>query len=236
MTETADTATAIPADGPNPALRLQILSTEHWSLLASRSLAWNEIFARAGMFLAVLSASVVALALVAQASNFGDGFALFALVILPVVLFLGVATIFRLSDAIYHDTLCVVGMNRIRHAYLELCPDVQPYFVMSSYDDARGVMATAGIPTQRSSAHLAISSTPQVLGVINSILASTIAFIAVRQFGATATTAGIAAGLMFFISMGLQIRLGMRELAVFRQLGETQSMFPSPDDGSLPPA
>ncbi|HSJ34171.1 MAG TPA: hypothetical protein VLB85_03880 [Acidimicrobiia bacterium] len=204
-------------------------------MLASRSLAWNEIFARAGMFLTVLSASVVALALVAQASNFGDGFALFALVILPVVLFLGVATTLRLSDAVYHDTLCVVGMNRIRHACIELAPDLQPYFVMSPHDDARGVMATAGIPAQRSSAHLAISSTPQVLGVVNSILAGTIAFIAVRRFGLAATAAGIAAGLMSFISMGLQIRFGMRELAVFRQLGESESIFPSPDDdGSLP--
>ena len=30
--------------GVTPAMRLQILSTEHWSLLASRSLAWNESF------------------------------------------------------------------------------------------------------------------------------------------------------------------------------------------------
>jgi hypothetical protein len=48
-------------------MRLQILSTEHWSLLASRSLAWNESFSRGGMFLATLSGAIVALALVAQA-------------------------------------------------------------------------------------------------------------------------------------------------------------------------
>ena len=44
------------------AMRLQILSTEHWSLLASRSLAWNESFSRAGMFLTTLTGSIVALA------------------------------------------------------------------------------------------------------------------------------------------------------------------------------
>ena len=70
-----------------PAMRLQILSTEHWSLLASRSLAWNESFSRAGMFLTTLTGAIVALALVAQASAFGDAFTLFALVILPVVVF-----------------------------------------------------------------------------------------------------------------------------------------------------
>jgi hypothetical protein len=55
------------ADGVSPQMRLQILSTEHWSLLASRSLAWNESFSRGGMFLATLSGAIVALALVAQA-------------------------------------------------------------------------------------------------------------------------------------------------------------------------
>jgi hypothetical protein len=38
--------------GATPAaLRVQILSTEHWSLLATRSQTWNESFARAQMFL-----------------------------------------------------------------------------------------------------------------------------------------------------------------------------------------
>ena len=37
------------------ALRVQILLTEHWSLLATRSQTWSESFARAQMFLAVLS-------------------------------------------------------------------------------------------------------------------------------------------------------------------------------------
>ncbi|MGH8923250.1 MAG: hypothetical protein ACRDWA_01190 [Acidimicrobiia bacterium] len=35
--------------------RWQILATEHWSLLASRSLAWSESFNRATMFLATVS-------------------------------------------------------------------------------------------------------------------------------------------------------------------------------------
>jgi hypothetical protein len=95
-------------------MRLQILSTEHWSLLASRALAWNEAFSPAGMFLSTLTGAIVALALVAQASAFGEGFTLFALVILPIVLFIGVATSIRLGAPNYHESLCVIGMNRIR--------------------------------------------------------------------------------------------------------------------------
>src|SRR5207247_9021988 len=80
---------AEPTAGASPAMRLQILSTEHWSLLASRSLAWNESFSRAGMFLTTLSGAIVSLGLVGGATGFGQSFTLFALLILQVVLFTG---------------------------------------------------------------------------------------------------------------------------------------------------
>src|SRR5665648_287724 len=48
-------------------LRVQILATEHWSLLATRSMTWNEPFARASMFITVISAAIVVLELVVQA-------------------------------------------------------------------------------------------------------------------------------------------------------------------------
>ena len=124
---------------------IQILSTEHWSLLASRSLAWNESFSRGGMFLSVLSGAVVALALVAQATQFGEGFRIFGLVILPVVLFIGIGTQLRLDSSGHHDVMCIIGMNRIRHAYLELAPDLERFFVMGTNDDLDGIEATRRI-------------------------------------------------------------------------------------------
>ena len=45
---------------------ITILSTEHWSLLTARSLVYNEMFTRGGMFLTLLSASLVALGFVYQ--------------------------------------------------------------------------------------------------------------------------------------------------------------------------
>lgn len=86
--------------GITDAVRAQILEAEHWSLLATCSMTWNEVFRSASMFVTVLSAAVVALALVAQATAFGPGFRLFALLVLPVVL-VGelVATVIRLGDA-----------------------------------------------------------------------------------------------------------------------------------------
>jgi len=115
----------------------QFLATEHWSLLATRSMTWNEIFSRTGTYLTVLSATVIALSLVANATGFGQNFRTFALLILPVVLLVGVGTYFRLVEADIEDAWLVIGMNRLRHAYLELAPELEPYFVASHHDDPR---------------------------------------------------------------------------------------------------
>ena len=63
---------------------LQILMTEHRSLLAARSLVYTESMSRTSIFVAALTGSVVALALVGQATDFGTGFVVFALVLLPI--------------------------------------------------------------------------------------------------------------------------------------------------------
>jgi hypothetical protein len=135
---------AAPAHLADPRA-LQILTTEHWSLLSQRSLAWTETFSRASMFLATLSAATVALALAGSVMR--DGFVVFALVILPVVLFIGLATAVRVSQANTDDGVAIQGMNRIRHAYLEMVPDLAPYFITSQFDDLAGVMVTSGAPS-----------------------------------------------------------------------------------------
>ena len=119
---------------------LQILTTEHWSLLATRGLVYTEAMSRTSIFVAALSGAVVALALVAQATDFGTGFVGFALVLLPVVYFLGWATTVRLSQVNLENARWVQGMNRIRNAYLQLAPELEPYFVTSRYDDDAGVL------------------------------------------------------------------------------------------------
>ena len=91
--------------------RLQIMTTEHWSLLSARSLAYSESFSRASMFLTLLTGAVVALALVAQAAEFGSGFMAFAIPVLAVVVFVGVATVARLQAINSEDLLWVAGMN-----------------------------------------------------------------------------------------------------------------------------
>lgn len=213
-------------DAPTPAMRLQILSTEHWSLLASRSLAWNESFSRAGMFLSTLSGALVALALVAQASAFGEGFTLFALVILPVVLFIGVMTSIRLGASNYHDAICVAGMNRIRAAYLELAPDLERYFVMSAHDDVRGLGITMGLAPRANPIVHGLAATPSVIGVLNSVLVGVIASVAALQLRAGTAPALAAGALGFVLALALQTWYGRREQ--LRGQAELRPVFPSP--------
>jgi hypothetical protein len=143
---------------------LTILTTEHWSLLSQRSLSWTESFSRAGMFLATLSAATVALALVGSVMR--DGFIVFALVILPVVWFIGETTAVRLSQANAEEARALQGMNRIRHAYLEMVPELEPYFLMSHYDDVAGVLASSGAPPTVSSQVTA----PNVSSLVGNVL------------------------------------------------------------------
>ena len=215
-----------PSDGATPlALQLQVLSTEHWSLLASRSLAWNESFSRAGMFLSALSGAVVALALVAQASEFGEGFRLFALVILPVVLFIGLTTLVRLGIANYHDGITVVGMNRIRAAYFERVPEVRRYFVMPGTDDDASVWRAMGMDTALPLPVVLMASAPTLIGVLNAVIAGAIGGIAALQAGAGTVLTLLVAAIAFVAVFALQAAYGMREAT--RPRPEYAPLFPA---------
>jgi uncharacterized membrane protein YgcG len=139
-------AAAVAADvagdqpfGPHAA---QILATEHWSLLATRSLIWNEAMSRASVFLTVLSASIIALALLADATGFGPHTTTLALVLLPVVLLLGIATYVRQVQINNEEFKLVLAMNRLRRAYLSIEPGLEPYCTTGHHDDERGLVAT----------------------------------------------------------------------------------------------
>lgn len=88
---------------------------------------------------------MIALALVAQAERFGPMFVSVAIPMLFGVLFAGIATIARLTALNRDDYPWVIGMNRLRHAYLQLHPELEPQFVTSPNDDLRGALQTFGI-------------------------------------------------------------------------------------------
>jgi len=206
-------STEIPPAGPEPgaAARLQILATEHWSLLATRSLTYTEALSRVTIFLAILSGGVITLALVAQADSFGRTFISIAIPLLTVVLFAGIATISRLNALNRDDYRWVIGMNRLRHAYLQMHPELEPHFITSHYDDLRGGLQTLGLdhmtdrPGLGSAFHL-LQTLPGMLTVIVAAVAGAIGAlaalaVAVPAFGAV--LAGAAAFVLVVVLMGI---------------------------------
>jgi hypothetical protein len=185
----------LEATGNGP--HAQFLATEHWSLLATRSMTWNEIFSRTGTYLTVLSATVIALSLVANATGFGQDFLTFALLVLPVVLLVGVGTYFRLVEADIEDAWLVIGMNRLRHAYIELAPELEPYFVASHHDDAPGMMQTYSFRRRVGLTHW-LSGSPVIVGTIDAVVTGVLTAVVCQAVGAGVvlrTLAGVAAAL-----------------------------------------
>lgn len=228
--EPAPTPGAQAGQEPAPVqIRLQILATEHWSLLASRSLAWNETFSRAGMYLSTLSGAMVALGLIVGTDGFGDAFFVFALVVLPVVLFVGVGTWLRMGAANYHDAVTVAGMNRIRAAYLEIAPELGPYFVMGVHDDARGIGITMAVPPRTPTFTFLISATPFLVMVLNSVVSGAIlAVLAIRFVSADAIVILIVGLVGAAVAQALQLALATRGIG--RAQRELDPMFPTPPD------
>jgi hypothetical protein len=167
-------------------------------------MTWNEIFSRASMYITVLSAAVVALALVAQATAFGTPFHLFALLVLPVVLLVGLATIFRLGAANAEDSALVGGMNRLRHGYLDLAPELEPYFITGRHDDRAGIMQTYGMGPRMSLTHL-LAGTPNLVAAINIVVFGVFVALIAQTLGASdqiVLIAGLSAALLAVVAFG----------------------------------
>jgi len=208
-------------------LRLQILSTEHWSLLASRSLAWNEAFSRAGMYLSTLSASMVTLGLIGGIDGFGTAFFAFAFVILPVDLFVGIGAWTRIAASNYHDAQTILGMNRIRAAYLEIAPDLKPYFLMGIHDDMAGAAITMAVPPGTPQLVHLIASTPFLVVILNAVVAGAIgALVLVRAVGADLGTA-LAGGLVTAaLALIAEMLFARRNIRILQR--SIHPMFPTP--------
>jgi hypothetical protein len=221
--EPAPLAAPLPGGTASPEVRLQILMAEHASLAASRSMAWNESFSRTGMYLSTLSFAMVAIALVAQASGFGEPFRLFALAVLPVLLFLGVGTQLRMDSSSYHDAFCIVGMNRIRARYLQLAPDLEPIFVTGLTDDLPGIERTMALAPGQSTPATLIAAAPVQVAVLNAAVLAAIVGLTAIQLGLSAPIGLLAGGLSFVLAVAVFAWYQRRVLA--RLMRSHQALF-----------
>ena len=209
------------------ALRAQILATEHWSLLATRNAIWQEIFSRTGTFLTILSATVVALSLVIQATGFEESFRIIALLVLPLVLLVGLGTYIRLVEADIEDAWLVIGMNRLRHAYLELAPDLDSYFVTGHHDDEGGLLQTYSFRRRVGVGHL-LAGSPVVVGIIDAVISGVLAAIVCEALGAVTWIQVVVGLVVAVVAAAVLVTVFVRRVSRF--LHSYRPRFPSPED------
>lgn len=147
---TADASGPVPSPGDDFAhltdaqksLRAQMLATEHWSLLASRSTTQSEVLTRIAIFLTLVSAGLVTLGVLGNATGFSGWFGVAALGVLFLLVLLGMITQLRVFNTATEDLVYVLAMNRLRAAYIDLDPGIERYFMMGTTDDQPGSVQT----------------------------------------------------------------------------------------------
>jgi hypothetical protein len=204
-----------------------IMTTEHYNLQSGRSMTIADANGRASLFLGTVSTSLVALAFVGGISRVGAGlgqaFYVFALVLFPALVFLGLVTFERVLQSAVEDITYAHGVNRIRHLYQEYAPQMRPYFILPANDDEASVMASLAL---RSTWLQTFLSTAGMIAVITSVLVG--AFVGVLLAALFSMPLGVAVGagmVAFLASLWLLQRYQWRQWG--RRTAALLAMFPS---------
>jgi hypothetical protein len=194
---------------------LTVLTAEHANLQAARSAGMLEANGRTTAFFAALSGSLVALALGAQVPSLAGLLAGIATLLVVTVLYIGIVTFIRLAQLAQLDSLLVLGINRVRHAYLDLVPSLAAVEVLSAYDDLPGILGGTGL-TGRSSSRLdLLVASPGMVASVDGILAGVVVGLVAVQLGAAGPASliiGVIAGIATDV---LLVVYGVRSSARF---------------------
>jgi hypothetical protein len=208
----------------------EVLTGEYSVLMSALSAAWSASLTRTSIFLFTLSSAGVALGFAAQAGVTEAPFRTLALVVLPIVLFLGVATFVRLVQLQRESIVYITGINRIRRFLVEVAPGSAPYLVLPTYDDDDALYRSFGTGMQRQrprrSALALVVQTQGVVGVITGAVAA--AFVALASIPIGTVAASIAAAAAFVMVVAVLFVYWQRSLA---ELGRAiRSLYPTPSD------
>lgn len=229
----------LPGDGSRDGLVMQILSTEHFSLLSHRSLVYNEAFTRVGMFLTFLSMSLVALALLSGALPNTTDLLAIAAIVLGFDLVIGLITLTRVNLAYGEDMLAVQGMARIRHGYTLLAPETTPFISTSTHDDLASLLSayrrSPATPKMRANLAYGLSSSAGMASLVVALVGGALFAVLALMIGAggvVALVSGAVGTLVVFASVMTwgyrSVTGGQRELIA--RFPAPQAEGPRPDD------
>ncbi len=177
------------------------LTTEHFTLQTAASATIYESNGRSSLFFSTVSSAVVALAFIGQISQMGAAFYVFALVLFPSLLFLGIVTFVQVLDTAVQNVGYRRGMNRIRHYYVQNAPSVESYFIRATSNDAAASQSIMD-PVTTPSAWGNFLTTAGMVSVVNSVLLGVFAAVLVHvAFGLSLTVCTIVGIVCFLLSI-----------------------------------
>jgi len=163
-------------------------TTEHFNLQTARSTTVSEANGRASIYLAALSSNLIALAFIGQMSRLGAAFYAFALILLPVLGFVGLVTFLRLVQSSIEDIAYAHRIALLRDLYLRLSPELEPYVVA-----VRG-SAVALCEGLAPSARQLTLTTAGMVAVVNSVVVAAVAGLALPAAGVDSLALPLAVG------------------------------------------
>jgi hypothetical protein len=177
--------------GPRLAPTVAFATTEHFNLQTARALTVSEANGRASTYLAALSGNLIALAFVGQMSRLGATFYAFALILLPVLAFVGVVTFLRLVQSSIEDIAYANRIAMLRSFYLRVSPELEPYLV--AIPGRRSPAPSDGARRAPSAWQLALTAAGMV-AVINSVVVGACAGLVLEAAGVPSVAIPVATG------------------------------------------
>jgi hypothetical protein len=181
---------------------VNVLTTEHYTLQTARMATVSEANGRVSVFLGTVSGAMVALGFVAQASQLGTAFNVIALLLLPVLAYLGVVTQERVLQTGLEDAAYARRVSLVRQFYTDTTPGIAPYFIRPDPNGGSGAMP--GDVPMRLPRFQVLLSTAGMVAVVSSVLVGATAGVIARASGvalAGACSAGAVVGLVAAIIM-----------------------------------
>jgi hypothetical protein len=201
-------------------------TTEHFNLQTARAITVSESNGRASIYLAALSSNLIALAFIGETSRLGAAFHAFALILLPVLTFIGVTTFERLVQSSIEDIAYAQRIARLRAFYLDLAPELEPYLAIVR-PTSEGPLRTA---TRGPSGWQLTLTTAGMVAVVNSVVVGAFAGLVLRTTGVGSLVVTLTAGATLgAIAMLIQSRRHRRSLDAYRPVGVDRAAIVVPE-------
>ena len=183
--------------------QLQIMTTMHFVLAGARSATVYESVGRAGMYLTTVSMTLVALGFIGTTTKMGEGFYVFAFVLLLCLIFLGLVSFNRTVQTGVQDLRLSLNEAHIHRFYAEASPGIDKWFD----HPVRKLASNHALLTAGGSRFQILFTVGSMIGGVNSAVIGVLVGLAVSRLPPSGLSwSTVAGGAAFVVAGWLHLR------------------------------